>query len=195
MKKRMLTTLALAAVMTFTVATTRALAQDTGVTDPTLQAPPQQNAVALARRNLGGPRLGITYVFGHGKTYKDLLDNNMDRVISLFGWHFERQIIPEGGGPQFVLQLTPMIGGVEYGVVMPVTALAMGVRFPNGFEFGMGPELRLSEDGLESALIIGIGKSFDYSGVSIPVNLVVTRNNDGVRFSTIFGYAIQKRGR
>ncbi len=69
----------------------------------------------------------------------------------------------------------------------------MGVRFPNGFEFGMGPELMLGEDGIDSALVIGIGKTFDYSGVSIPVNLVFTRNNDGVRLTTIFGYAIQRR--
>jgi len=193
MKKRRITTLALAAVTTLIVATAGVKAQDIGVAIPTLQAPPPQSAVALARRNLGGPRLGITYILGDGKLYQDVKAHDMDRIISLFGWHFEHQIIPEGGGPQFVIQVVPMIGGVEYGLVMPVTALAMGVRFPNGFEFGMGPELRLSEEGLETALVVGIGKTFDYSGVSIPVNLVFTRNNDGVRVSTIFGYAIQKR--
>jgi len=193
MKKRRITTLALAAVTTLTVATAGVKAQDIGVAIPTLQAPPPQSVLTMARRNLGGPRLGVTYVLAGDKMIKDLEDNDMDRIISQFGWHFEYQVVPEGGGPQFVIQFVPMVGGVEYSKLLPSTAVAMGVRFPNGFEFGMGPELMLSEDGLETALVVGIGKTFDYSGVSIPINLVFTRNNDGVRVSTIFGYAIQKR--
>ena len=51
----------------------------------------------------------------------------------------------------------------------------------------------VTEEGLNSALILGIGQTFDYGGVSIPVNLVFTRNNDGGRLSLPFGYAIQKR--
>jgi len=152
-----------------------------------------QNPTRLGRRNMGGPRLGVTYVLGNGDLYKDLLANDMGRVISQFGWHFEYQVVPEGGGPEFIIQIVPMIGGVEYGKMLPVTALAMGVRFPAGLEFGMGPELMVNEDGLKSGLIVGIGKTFDYGGGSIPVNLVMTRNLEGTRLSLIFGYAIQKR--
>ena len=157
------------------------------------QAVNLQNQPQFVRRNLGGPRMGVTYVFGNGQLYQDLNENGMGRVISQFGWHFEYQVVPEGGGPQFVIQIVPMFGGVEYGKVLPSTALAMGVRFPSGFEFGMGPEIMVDEEGMSSALIMAIGKTFDYGGVSIPINLVVTRNNDGVRLSMIFGYAIQKR--
>jgi hypothetical protein len=153
----------------------------------------RQDQTRLERRNMGGPRLGVTYVFGEGKLYQDLKDNDMGRVISQFGWHFEYQVVPEGGGPEFVIQFVPMIGGVEYGKVLPVAALAMGVRFPGGLEFGMGPEVMVTEDGLKSALLLGIGKSFNYGGVSIPVDLVMTRNLDGTRLSIIFGYSIQKR--
>ncbi len=154
----------------------------------------RQNPVQFGLRNMGGPRLGITYVYGNGPLYQYLMENNMDRVISQFGWHFEHQVVPEGGGPQFVIQVVPLFGGVEYGKIAPVVALAMGVRFPKGIEFGLGPELIIAEHGLKSALVMGIGKTFDYSGVSIPVNLVFTRNNDGGRFSILFGYAIQKTG-
>ncbi|MFC1529396.1 hypothetical protein ACFL6R_01635 [Gemmatimonadota bacterium] len=153
----------------------------------------QRNQNRLGRRNMGGPRLGVTYVFGEGERYQELKDNDMGRLISQFGWHFEHQVVPEGGGPEFVIQVVPMIGGVEYGKILPITALAMGVRFPGGLEFGMGPELMVNDDGLESALILGIGKTFDYGGVSIPVNLVLTRNLGGTRLSLIFGYSIQKR--
>ena len=166
-----------------------------GVTtaDAGAQTESQQNPVQFGLRNMGGPRLGVTYVFGNGPLYQYLKDNQMDRVISQFGWHFEHQVVPDGGGPQFVIQVVPLFGGVEYGMIAPVIALAMGVRFPSGIEFGMGPELIIGKEGVKSALVMGVGKTFDYSGVSIPVNLVFTRNNDGGRLSILFGYAIQKR--
>ena len=39
----------------------------------------------------------------------------LGRMLSQFGWHFEHQVIPEGGGPQFVVEFVPLIAGVEYG--------------------------------------------------------------------------------
>jgi hypothetical protein len=58
---------------------------------------------------------------------------------------------------------------------------------------GMEPNLLVGgEDVIYSALVIAAGKSFNYSGVSIPINLVYTTNPVGNRFSIIFGYAIKK---
>ena len=135
---------------------------------------------ALVERNLSGPRLGITYV-----------GINAPRLVSQFGWHFEWQVIPEGGGPQFVIQLVPLVAGVEHGRFMPSLTLAMGVRFPSGIEGGLGPNLQLV-DPVSTGLVLGIGKSFDYGGVSIPVNLAYTINPMGNRVSVIIGYAIQR---
>lgn len=149
--------------------------------------------VELERRNLGGPRLGVTYVTGHGELWNTLERNGVGRVISQFGWHFEYQVIPVGGGPQFVIEFVPMIGGVEYGKVIPSGSLAMGIRFPSGIEFGLGPNVLLTggDEVVKSGLLIGVGKSFGYGGVSIPLNLVWVRNPDGNRFSFVFGYAIR----
>jgi len=155
-------------------------------------------STSFARRNLGGPRLGISYVTGKGDLWQRLDDDRIGRSISQFGWHFEYQVIPEGGGPQFVVQLIPLIAGVEYGKFIPSGTLAMGVRFPSGFEFGLGPNILLvgkNADGkspAKTALVLGIGKSFNYGGVSIPLNLVYATNPDGNRISIIFGYAIAK---
>lgn len=148
--------------------------------------------VTLVERNLGGPRLGITIAPGDNAFTEALEDHNMGRTLSQFGWHFEYQVIPDGGGPQFVIQFVPMVGGVEYGKFIPSGTLAMGVRFPTGIEFGMGPNAVASEDGFKSALMVSVGKSFNYGGVSIPLNLVYVTNPDGARFSIIFGYAIAK---
>lgn len=157
-----------------------------------------ESPVSFAQRNLGGPRLGISVVTGNGDLWQRLEDEKMGRSISQFGWHFEYQVIPEGGGPQFVVQLVPLIAGVEYGKFIPSGTLAMGVRFPNGIEFGLGPNILLigkndmGKSPAKTALVLGIGKSFNYGGVSIPLNLVYATNPDGNRISVIFGYAIAK---
>jgi hypothetical protein len=161
----------------------------------------QDEEVTFARRNLGGPRLGITYITGQKDLWYRLNQKDMGRTLSQFGWHFEHQVIPEGGGPQFVVQFVPLVAGVEYGKFIPSATLAMGVRFPNGIEFGLGPNLLLvgGENGaIKTALVLGLGKSFNYGGVSIPLNLVYATNPDGNRVSVIFGYAIasaRKTGR
>ena len=157
----------------------------------------------LQTKKLNGPRLGITYVAQsdlmdrNGKMKNTMRDNNIGEIISLFGWHFEWLVTPEGGGPSFITELIPFIGGVEYATLIPSATLALGVRLPNGFEFGMGPNilLRVHNDRpkLDTALLLAVGKSIDFNNVSIPLNLAITTNNEGTRFSFVFGYAMEAR--
>ncbi len=156
----------------------------------------QKNSIAddilFGERNLGGPRLGVTYVAGNGKLAETLERNRIGRTLSQFGWHFEYQVIPDGGGPSFVIQFVPLVAGVEYGKLIPSGTLAMGVRLPEGIEFGLGPNALVTDEGVKTALVMSIGKSFSYGGVNIPVNFVYATNPEGNRFSIIFGYAIRK---
>lgn len=161
---------------------------------PAAQAQRLDEGVAFSRRNLGGPRLGVTVITGDNALSRHLDDKDIGRQISQFGWHFEYQIIPEGGGPQFVVQFTPLIGGVEYGKVIPGATLAMGIRFPSGYEFGLGPNITAGTgDVSPTALVVGVGKTFNYGGVSIPLNLVYATNPDGNRLSVMIGYAISRK--
>jgi len=145
------------------------------------------------RRNLGGPRLGVTFLPGNSDLVKELKENNMDPVLSQFGWHFEWQVAPKGGGPAFVIEAVPLFAGVEYGKFIPSATLAMGIRMPNGIEFGMGPNLiATGKTEVKSSLVLAIGKTINYSGVSLPLNLVFATNPGGKRISFIFGYAIAK---
>jgi hypothetical protein len=175
------------------------------VTDTMAQGSFDDQRVVFSRRNLGGPRIGLTFVAGNNDLWRELDRRSMGRMMSQFGWHFEYQVIPEGGGPQFVVELVPLVAGVEYGKFVPSATLAMGVRFPNGIEFGLGPNvMAIGSSGgdlpteprdkgkLKTALVMALGKSFNYGGVSIPLNLVCTTNPGGTRFSIIFGYAIAK---
>ncbi len=166
---------------------------------------------AINTRNLGGPRFGMTYVPGNTQLASELEYNDMGRTISQFGWHFEHQVVPKGGGPQFVIEFVPMLAGVEYGKVIPNFTLVMGMRAPGGLEFGMGPNLTfsksiptLAEDGeysedggdvqARTSLLLAVGKSFNYGGVSVPINLAYATSPEGNRVSLIFGYAIGSAG-
>ncbi len=155
--------------------------------------------VKLRSRKLNGPRLGVTYVAQsdllgrNGGLSKTLQQNDIGSIISLFGWHFEWLVTPEGGGPSFITQVVPLFGGVEYATIIPSATLILGIRMPKGFEFGLGPNLLFRFERynpVSTALIVAIGKSIDFSGVSIPLNLAVATNNDGTRFSFLFGYAM-----
>lgn len=157
------------------------------------QTSDSDQTVTFSRRNLGGPRLGITYVYGDTKLGRSLDLHRMGRQLSQFGWHFEYQVIPDGNGPQFVVQFTPLVAGVEYGKFIPGATVAMGVRFPTGWEFGLGPNVVATTDHVSpTSLVVAFGKSINYGGVSIPLNLVYATNPDGHRVSFIIGYAIAK---
>ncbi|HEX9934483.1 MAG TPA: hypothetical protein VGB38_04740 [bacterium] len=147
----------------------------------------------FTQRNMAGPRLGFTFVPGNGELASKLKSKKMGPVLSQFGWHFEYQVVPETAGPSFVVELVPLVAGVEYGTPIPSASLAMGIRFPGGFEFGLGPNVLIGGDeGVYTALIASVGRSFNYSGVSIPLNLVCATSPKGNRYSIIFGYAITK---
>lgn len=142
----------------------------------------------LERRSMDGPRFGLTFVAGQ-RADSMLAERNLDPLMSQFGWHFEQIVVPEGGGPMFVIQEVVMIGAVEQRIAIPSLSLMMGVRFPSGFEFGVGPNVTP----VGPALAIGIGRSIDYRGVSIPLNLVLVHSQGAERFGVIIGYAIQGR--
>ncbi|KAA3615517.1 MAG: hypothetical protein DWQ05_14295 [Calditrichaeota bacterium] len=153
----------------------------------------------LEEINLGGPRLGFTYLLGDHDYIKNFTDEKIGTVISHFGWHFEYLIKPDGYGPSFVIEAIPLVSGVEYGILLPSATLAFGVRFPNGVEMGMGPNIQfLGEDKkgvtqTQTALTIAFGKSFTYGLVNLPVNFAFTTNPEGNRLSLVFGYAIKKK--
>jgi len=158
-------------------------------------APAKEIEIPLAfdRRNMSGPRFGVTYVGGEGELYQSLERQDIGRVISQFGWHFERQVIPDGGGPQFVIQFVPMIAGVEYGKFVPGATLAMGIRMPRGWEFGMGPNIVATKDEFDAikariSLLFGYAIGKTTKTVEVPdddleelYGSVSTNNWDGVR--------------
>ncbi len=158
--------------------------------------PPVDEKVEFKKIGMSGPRFGVTYVIGDNAMTERLEEKGMDRVLSQFGWHFERRVSPSSGGPELVLQGVPLVAGVEYGKLLPSFTGLMGIRFPQGWEFGIGPNLMIAglddSSDLKMSLVTGVGYSFRYGGVSLPVNVAFTTNPDGNRVTLLFGYAIQR---
>jgi len=149
----------------------------------------------LIERDLSGPRFGFTV-----RPDESVGHHDVGRVVSQFGWHFEHHISAIEGGPQFVTEFVPLVAGVEYGKLLPSASLGIGVRFPTGYEFGLGPTASVWRGPLgvaevKSALFFAVGRTFDYSGVHVPVNLVWATNQDGNRVTLIAGYAIRRASR
>lgn len=143
-----------------------------------------------------GPRMGFMFAPGDAAIARRLKDHGLGSVVSQFGWHFEKRVVPFNGGPQLVTEAVPLIGGVEYGKVVPSLTLAMGVRLPSGFEFGMGPSLTaVSATNANMGLVVAAGKSIDYGDVRIPLNLAVSTNPRGTMVSLIVGYAMHRMTR
>lgn len=146
-------------------------------------------------KNLAGPRVGITYVVAGTEFATRLKNNEMSTVISQFGWHFEWAVSPEKSGPSFITELVPLVGGIEYGKPIPSISLVVGVRLPQGFEFGLGPNVTfaLGKDAEAStSLVAAIGQSLNFNDVNIPLNIAVGLSPKGTRMSFLFGYAIRR---
>jgi len=152
--------------------------------------------VTLRHDRLSGPRLGVVYVVHGSEWDKKLDERGIDNFISQFGWHFEWLVRPQGGGPAFVTEIMPFVGGVEYGTLIPSLSLVFGIRFPHGFELGMGPQVVATfakGEPVNTSLVVGAGQYLNFSGVKIPLNLIVSTNGDGQRVGFVFGYAIRSR--
>ncbi|MBD3392542.1 MAG: hypothetical protein GF418_10695 [Chitinivibrionales bacterium] len=158
-----------------------------------------QPGLTLNQERLNGPRLGVSYVVQHDKLDRDgtfkrrLQEADMDVLISQFGWHFEWLVAPETGGPAFVTEVLPFVGGVEYGKIIPSVSLVLGIRMPQGFEFGMGPNVLTTfdpDDPVNTSLVLAAGQSVRFGDVRIPLNLALLTNKGGNRVCFVFGYAM-----
>ena len=150
---------------------------------------PQTQSVSFSTRNLSGPRLGFTVVPGNTALGQKLDENNISRIMSQFGWHFEKRVVANADGPAFVIEFLPLVGAVEYGKPIVSLNLAFGIRLPDGYEFGVGPNLLFGKE-VYSGLLIAAGKTLDVSGVSIPLNLAWVTSPGGARVAFMVGYAI-----
>jgi hypothetical protein len=151
-------------------------------------------AAGFEERDLSGPRVGLMFAPGDAAIAHRLKEHGLGNIVSQFGWQFERQITPLGGGPTLVTEAIPLIGGVEYGKFVPSVTLAPGMRFKSGLEIGVGPSVTIvSTSGTtNTGLVVAVGKTLDYGDLGIPFNLAVSTNPKGTMVTLITGYAMHR---
>jgi len=137
--------------------------------------------------NLSGPRFGISAVTNGSEIADDLRDKSIEPVFTQFGWQFEYTATPIHGGHTLMFDVIGLVGGMEQGVFLPSLSGMMGFRTRDGYEFGIGPNISLAG----GALGVAVGRSFDYGGINIPINLAVMTSPKGTRFTLVTGFALR----
>ncbi|WP_354578182.1 hypothetical protein [Hymenobacter sp. UYP22] len=149
---------------------------------------PGDEAPAYEDIHLNGPRLGITVLAG-GVADKANRELNINPFLTQFGWQFETRIFRMPNGTSGLLEVVPLIGGLEQGQFLPSLNALIGIRGPKGVEFGLGPNV--SPAGAHIAL--AVGTSFRSNGINFPVNFAVVPGDGGARFSLLFGFNSRTR--
>jgi hypothetical protein len=139
--------------------------------------------------NRSGPRFGFTFL---GGTITDTLraKRNIDvtSVITQFGWQFEHQFAGVEGGPVALNEWVFLVGGLDQNVFLPSISWLIGVRFPNQFEVGVGPNV--TPAGV--SLAFSAGMTFRAGALAIPVNVALVPSKIGLRSSILTGFNLYR---
>lgn len=136
---------------------------------------------------LSGPRLGVS-IIGGSLANKLRKDYGAKSFITQFGWQFEWRFLTIEGGPAGIVECIPLMGGLEQGLFLPSLTTPIGVRFRNGFEFGLGPSVSLTG----FSIAIAMGYTFQAGHLSLPINISILPSKAGARFSLTFGFNMRK---
>ncbi len=132
---------------------------------------------------LSGPRFGFTYIVGAlADTLKDTFDANP--FITQFGWQFEWMFMAAENDLAGIMEIVPLIGGVEQGLFLPSLSCLVGLRTAKGTEFGVGPNVSLSG----AALVFAGGVTKRYGSLNFPINLSVVLSKGSARLSLLSGF-------
>lgn len=133
---------------------------------------------------LDGPRIGFTVLTAGvlDRAHEELPDLNP--FLTQFGWQFESRLFRMPSGVSGLVELVPLVGGLEQGKFIPSVSGLLGMRGAKGFEVGVGPNVTP----LGANLVLAVGTSFRSNGINFPVNLAVVPGNGGARISLMFGF-------
>jgi hypothetical protein len=140
--------------------------------------------------NLSGPRIGFTSLSdGIVRKLQEERGIEIRPLITQFGWQFEKQFYSKDGGLTAVNEWVVLFGGLEQGVALPSVSWIVGLRTPEGAEFGGGPNL--TPAGV--ALAVAAGVTFRAGALNVPVNVAVVPSKSGLRVSMLTGFNFRSR--
>lgn len=159
----------------------------------TLPAPLFAQSGALAPKpvrtlELSGPRVGLTMLSDGVRAALREKDIDVKSTISQFGWQFERQFYSKEGGVAAIQEWVVLLGGLNQGTAIPSLNWMVGLRTPEGAEFGIGPNL--TPAGV--ALALSAGVTFKTGAMNIPMNFAVVPTKVGTRVSVLTGFTLRR---
>ena len=156
---------------------------------PTVSNRAPNDAVLDEPVRLDGPRVGFTVLSAGvvAKAHEKGVDLNP--FLTQFGWQFETRLFRLPNGMSGLVELVPLVGGVEQGQFIPSVSGLLGVRGAKGFEFGLGPNLTP----LGASIVLAMGTSIQSNGINFPINLAVVPSKDGTRVSLLVGFNARHR--
>jgi len=136
-------------------------------------------------KSLGGPRLGGTFITGKlADKLKD--DYEANPVITQFGWQFEWRFFTTKNNVTGVVEVVPLVGGVEQNLLIPSISSLVGMRTGKGFEFGVGPNVSLTG----ASVVFAIGTNISTGEINWPINFAIVPAKDSFRFTLLFGFNV-----
>jgi hypothetical protein len=139
--------------------------------------------------SLSGPRFGFTLL--SDGIVKKLVerDVHVGPHVSQFGWQFEKQFYTKDSGVTMVTEWVALVGGLEQSVALPSLSWMVGVRTPDGAEFGIGPNITPAG----TALVFATGMTFRTGAMNIPLNVAVVPSRAGSRVTILSGFSLRNR--
>jgi len=141
--------------------------------------------------SLDGPRIGVTYLDHKTQSYlknEKQVELTSSSIIQ-FGWQYETRFFSIPEGPQGIVEFVPLVGGFEQGLAIPSATALAGLRFNNGVEVLVGPNVSPSSTGVALA----IGHTSQMGGLNLPINLAYVSTPNGGRISVLIGFNAQSK--
>lgn len=154
---------------------------------------PQNKALLPPRAtkevNLSGPRFGMTML--SPGTVAALEDNEIflqRPLVMQFGWQFEKRLYTTEEGLTALTEFVPLISGLEQGVALPSLNWLVGIRTPQGTEFGIGPNITPIGVGL----VVAGGVTVRTGALNVPINVAIASSKSGMRVSILTGFNLRR---
>ena len=156
---------------------------------PTVSNQSPDDAILDEPIRLDGPRIGFTILSANvlDKARESIPDLNP--FLTQFGWQFESRLFRLPNGVSGLVELVPLVGGLEQGKFLPSVSGLLGMRGAKGFEFGLGPNLTP----LGASIVLAVGTSIQSNGINFPINLAVVPGKEGMRVSLLVGFNARHR--
>lgn len=136
-----------------------------------------------------GPRFGVTWLGGAlVDSIQSKYDIQVSRIVTQFGWQYERQFASLEGGPVALSDVILLVGGLDQGAFLPSITWLVGIRTPGEFEFGVGPNATPAG----AALALTVGQTFKSGALAIPVNIALVPSRFGMRASVMTGFNLYR---